>query len=57
MTGSKTKRDSPEREDWLKDVMPGLSKGPAPGQSQHRLIRELRDIVLRGGDGRPDNKR
>lgn len=46
MTGSKTPHDIPERDDWLKDVLPGLIKGPAPGQSQHRLIRELRDVIL-----------
>jgi len=35
-----------ERESWLKEVLTRLTSEPRPGQSQRRLIREVRDIIL-----------
>lgn len=34
------------REGWLKEVLARLTAEPSPGESQRRLIRDIRDIIL-----------
>lgn len=45
-----------QRESWLKEALTRLTSEPRPGQSQRRLIREIRDIILDVRNGEADDR-